>query len=273
MALAAEFSRRLKGHYIVVSQQLRDQIESAGVMLKGQVDVIPNWITGATPPARTPRSPGTPLRIMSAGQVSRDKGVDLLIEAVDLLKRAGHHGLSLDIYGAVDGPEFALLIHKLGLEEQIRLLGPRPHSELLQLYAHYDILAFPTRPREPFGMVPLEAAARGCVPVITRRCGISEWLVHGVHCLKAARTAEAFAQVLHSIIEGRIDLAPIARRAQATAWRDFHLDVILPRIERKLAVAAGQSRAGAGSADEAYRMARMAEHVTQSLLQEEARCA
>ena len=101
---------------------------------------------------------------------------------------------------------------------------------------------------------------------------MAEWLVHNVHCLKAARTAEAFAEVFISILEGRIDLEPIARKAEITAWRDFHLSAILPRIETKLAAAARQSRAGAGTADEAYRMARMAEQLTQVLLQEEAKC-
>ena len=70
------------------------------------------------------------------------------------------------------------------------------------------------------------------------------------------------------ILRGEIDLEPIGRRGERPAWRDFHIDAILPRIERMLAEASRQPRAGPGTADEAYRMARMAEKLTQALVQE-----
>jgi glycosyltransferase involved in cell wall biosynthesis len=267
--LAAEFSRQIRGHYIVVSEQLIRQIRSFGVALRGEVEVIPNWIVGARPPKRTSFYHGGTLRIMSAGQVARHKGIDTLIEAAARLRDGGHTDFVMDIYGKVYSPHFAEQIRMFDLSAHVTLKGMRPQSEVLRLYGTYDIFAFPTMEREPFGLVPLEAAARGCVPVITQRCGIAEWLVHGVHCLKAVRTPSGFAAILGSILEGRIDLAPIARRAAATAWRDFHIDAILPRIERKLAAAARQSRSGAGTAEEAYRMARMAEQLTQALYQEQ----
>src|SRR5262249_20964311 len=104
------------------------------------------------------------------------------------------------------------------------------------------------------------------VPLITRRCGIAEWLVHGVHCLKVDRSSEAYAAVIGAILEGTIELEPIARRGEGAAGRDVHIDAILPRVEGPLAAAARQSRAGAGTAAEAYRMARMAEQLTQVLI-------
>ena len=47
---------------------------------------------------------------------------------------------------------------------------------------------------------------------------------------------------------------------------------ILPRIERKLKAATQQSRVGAGTPAEAYRLARMAEHLNQVFI-EESLCA
>jgi glycogen(starch) synthase len=264
--LADELSRRMQGHFILVSQQLREEIESSGIRLGGDVEVIPYWIAGGRPAARTSYGPQGPLRIMSAGYVSREKGIDLLIEAAGRLRALGLDDFALDVYGQVEDPYFAYLIRELDLAAHVRLMGVRPHGELLELYGQYDVFAFPTRDREPFGLVPLEAAARGCVPLITRRCGIAEWLVHGVHCLKVERSSESYASVLGAILEGEIALEPIARRGVAAAWRDFHIDAILPRIERTLAAAARQSRAGAGTAAEAYRMARVAEQLTQVLI-------
>ena len=105
---------------------------------------------------------------------------------------------------------------------------------------------------------------------MARISGNSEWFVDGVHCLKVPRTAEGFARVLGDVLDGKIELEPIGRRVAATVRRDFHLDAILPRIERALAGASRQSRAGAGSAADAYRMARLAEQLVQVLIQEEA---
>jgi glycosyltransferase involved in cell wall biosynthesis len=266
--LASEFSRRIEGHYIVVSQQLIHQIRSHGVTLRGDVAVIPNWIVGRRPPARTAYYRGGTLRIMSAGQVARHKGIDILIEAAARLRAAGCTDFTIDVYGKAYSTEFASAIAALDLADHVHLKGARPQAELLELYHQYDVLAFPSMDREPFGLVPLEAAARGCVPLVARCCGIAEWLVQGVHCLKAPRRAEAFARVFRAIRDGEIDLAPIARRAAAAAWRDFHLDAILPRIEEKLIRAAAQPRAGGGSAAEAYRLARIAEQMTQALIQE-----
>ena len=268
--LAEEFSRQIEGHYIVVSQQLIQQIEAQGVTLRGDVETLPAWIVGDRPAARTSFYHGGTLRIMSVGQVARHKGIDILIAAAAKLRNAGCNDFVIDVYGKVYSPDFADAIRTLELAGHVTLKGIRPQPEIMARYGDYHVFAFPTMEREPFGLVPLEAAARGCVPVITQRCGIAEWLVHGVHCLKAARTPQAFAQVFQLIADGKIDLEPIARRGAAAAWRDFHIDAILPRIERKLSAAARRPRAGAGTAAEAYRLARMAEQLTQVLIAEAA---
>jgi glycosyltransferase involved in cell wall biosynthesis len=267
-ALTEEFSRQVRGHYIVVSRQLAQQIKDDGVTLNGDVEVIPNWIVGARPPARGSFYRGGTLRIMSAGTVSRHKGADILVEAAARLRDSGRDDFVVDIYGKLYSHEIADAIRRHDLDALVTLKGVRTHAEIMDLYGDYDVFAFATHEREPFGLVPLEAASRGCVPLMTRRCGIAEYLVHGVHCLKAPRSAGAFADALGPILEGEIDLEPIARRAQAAILRDFHLDALLPRIERKLAVAARQPRDGGGTPAEAYRLARLAEQLSHVLIQE-----
>ena len=70
--------------------------------------------------------------------------------------------------------------------------------------------------------------------------------MHGVHCLKAERTPDAFADALGAILDGSI-VGPIARRGAAVVGRDFHLDALIPRIEAALPRASRRSRAGAGT--------------------------
>lgn len=268
---AREFSRQLQGHYLACSQQLVDEIESGGVPLGGRVEIIPNWVRGPIGLPRPTYLDDGRLRIISAaGLIERqvDKGIDILIDAAAQLRSLGHDRFSVDIYGRVTDPHFPGLIHRHGLEDHVTLKGPRTQAELSDLYAASDVFAFPTHTREPFGFAPLEAAARGCVPIMTEVCGIGEWLVHGVHCLKVPRTAAAFAATFAAILDGRIDPAPIGRRAASVVRRDFQLDAILPRIEHALIESSGQDRTGAGSAEDAYRMAVLAEKLARVLIQE-----
>ena len=269
--LAREYSRQVVGSYIAVSRQIADRIEAQGVALRDEVAILPNWIVDLPDRPRTRRYDGGTLRIVAAsGQIERrtDKGIDLAIEAAALLKQSGRTDFMLDLYGNVADPFFPDLITKRGLAGHVTLKGSKPHAELLPLYDTYDAFLFPTRPGEPFGVAPLEAAARGCVPIISDVCGIAEWLVHGIHVLKAPRTAEAYASTLGAIMARRIDLEPLARRGAAVARREFHIDAIIPRIEAVLERASRRPRAGAGDPAEAYHLAVLAEKLTRALVQE-----
>jgi glycosyltransferase involved in cell wall biosynthesis len=221
------------------------------------------------PNAKT--SERTRLRLAAAaGVIDRqiDKGIDLAIEAVALLRDWGFDDFSLDVYGQVNDVYYPCLVLNRGLGEHVTFQGMWPHADLVERYTEYDVFLFPTHAVEPFGIAPLEAAARGCVPLMSSVCGIGEWLVHGVHVLKAPRNAEAFARSLAAILDGTIDLEPIGRRAAAVAQRDFHIDAIAPHIERLLTRAAKQSRAGARRPEEAYRLALLAEKLAHVLIQE-----
>jgi glycosyltransferase involved in cell wall biosynthesis len=269
--LAKAFAREISGTYIVVSQRIHDVDSQGGLALNGRVELLPYWLTGERPPPRRRFfRPGEPLRMVYAGRVDPQKGADVLFEAAARLKAQGVQGFSIDLYGRVTDPTLQGYLLSLGIEDKVALKGPLPHQELLARYREYDLILFPTRRSEPFGLVPLEAAARGCVPVITDDCGVAEWLVHGIHCLKSTRRAEGFAKVIRRVIEGDVALEPIARRGAEAAWRDFHLDVILPKIEALLLEAAKQpcGNAGAATTGEAYRLARMAEHMTDLLVQD-----
>ena len=268
--LLREVDRQLDGHYLACSTRLVEEIEAGGVRLRPHVDVVPNWVVGEPPaPRERAYKPGETLRIMAAGQIAQRKGTDHIIEAAARLRDRGIDQFSIDFHGLVDDLFFPALAKVRGLEGHITFNGPRPHAELARLYPLYDVFAFPTWPREPFAFAPLEAMWRGCVPLMSQANGNAEWAVHGVHCLKAERTPDAFADALGAIIDGSIDLGPIARRGASIVGRDFHLDALVPRIERALATAGrGPRIKPPGSADEAYRMALLAEKLTRVLVQE-----
>ena len=83
-----------------------------------------------------------------------------------------------------------------------------------------------------------------------------------------ARSADAFSNAFLSVLRGEVDLGLIARRGREAAWRDFHLDAILPRIEALFQAAANDRRPPSGTPGDAYRLARMAEHLTGVMIEE-----
>ena len=234
----------------------------------GEVEIVPNWVTDVPPSRRTAYLQEGTLRIISAGQLNRNKGVDLIIEAAGLLRDEGYRNFQVDLFGKGDELTFQMMVQRLGLHEHVTLTGGRTQAELMRIYEHYDLFAFPTWEREPFAFAPLEAAASGCVPVMTEICGNGEWMVHGVHCLKVPRTAEALAETFRQVLEGGIDLQPLGRRASAMVRRDFHLQTLIPRIERALDREARVPRPPGGSTADAYRLALLAEKLTQVLIEE-----
>lgn len=57
-------------------------------------------------------------------------------------------------------------------------MNPPTPPDLSELYADHDILVFPTIWEEPFGLVPLETMASGCLVVATGTGGSGEFLRH-----------------------------------------------------------------------------------------------
>ena len=69
--------------------------------------------------------------------------------------------------------------------EAARLLDPKPHSVVFDLFAENEVFVYPCEWEEPFGMVAFEATAmdmdKGCVPFVPmstcspRRCACRRW--------------------------------------------------------------------------------------------------
>ncbi len=271
--LLKEVNRQLDGQYLACSRQLVDEIESLGVKLQPNVEVVPNWVVGDAPVAKSSfYRPGDTLRVLAAGQIAQHKGIDILIESVAEVRDRGYENIAVDIYGNVEDQFFPTLVRRLGVDDLVTFRGSKPQGELARLFPLYDLFAFPTWHREPFAFAPLEASWRGCVPLMSQLSGNAEWAVHGVHALKADRNPKAFADSFVSVLDGTTDLGPVSRRAAAVIGRDFHLDAQVPKIERALAAVARKPRSGAapGTAAEAYRMALLAEKLTKVLVQEAA---
>ena len=112
--------------------------------------------------------------LVAFGRLVSDKGFDFLIEAMVLLAKDGLRP-KLTIIG--DGPEKEPLmrqVKELGLADQVTFTGARTGPQLAEELNRHRIAVVPSRWKEPFGLVALEAIACGCVAVGSSDGGLTD---------------------------------------------------------------------------------------------------
>lgn len=133
------------------------------------VRVLPNMVsTNLFRPVALPNDRGT-VRIVSVGSLEAVKGFDVLLSAVELLRRSGV-AFELRIVG--DGSlrhELAQRITSLGLDPRQTLLGALSRTSTASVIAESHIYVCASH-HETFGLAPAEALSVGR-PVISTRCG------------------------------------------------------------------------------------------------------
>lgn len=108
------------------------------------------------------------------GRLVSDKGCDLLIRSVAMLRDAGL-ALPLTIIGT--GPEeirLKQLVETIGLADWVRFAGALKGNALANELNRHHVLVVPSRWDEPFGIVALEGMACGCVVVGSAAGGLAE---------------------------------------------------------------------------------------------------
>ncbi len=267
--LASRFSEWLDGTMIGVSRHIIDETIAGPISFAGPVEIVPNWVTGPRTPLRSRPLGRGPLQLVTASQLAPVKGAGIAVAAVAELAACGIE-VTLDVYGGGDATWLEVICHTLGVSDRVRVIGPLSHAELERQLARYDVFVFPTWSREPFAMTQLEAAAQGCLCVITRDCGNAEWMVDGVHCVKARRDVAGFVTVLRDVAEHPERYRPIAQRGQAVVQRDFHIEVVAAQIEAALEARRRERRTPRLGAPAIYSLARQAARMIHAAIEHEA---
>ncbi|MES3516302.1 MAG: glycosyltransferase family 4 protein [Natronomonas sp.] len=154
------------------------------------------------------------LDVLFVGGVVPRKGIDVLIEAIDLLDC-----VTLTVVGdrTIDPgfvAEIEATIQRRTLGESIHFAGRLDDDALESELREADVLAVPSR-YEPFGIVYLEAMGFGTVPVATTNGGPAEFIDDGVSGFVVEPTAAQVADRLSTLTdpERRAEMAVAARAA------------------------------------------------------------
>jgi glycosyltransferase involved in cell wall biosynthesis len=135
------------------------------------------------PPALTAlaeRDPGPrgTTRLLFAGRVDPSKGIDDALEALADLPAE----VTLSVAGIVTDAQYADALRARS-GDRVRWLGELTREALFDAFAEHDVLVYPSREAESFGLGILEAQAAGLVAVTSAPGGPREFLVDGENCL------------------------------------------------------------------------------------------
>jgi glycosyltransferase involved in cell wall biosynthesis len=123
------------------------------------------------------QAPPAPWRWRQAyvGRIDRQKGIDTAVAALEHLPPDA----TLTVWGTGDERYLAdlrSLAARIGVRDRVRFEGFAAGERLRSAYAEADVLVFPVRWNEPFGLVPLEAMGVGRPVVTTSRGGTAEFV-------------------------------------------------------------------------------------------------
>jgi glycosyltransferase involved in cell wall biosynthesis len=218
---------------IVMSERLAEEMRSGSGVAFATQEIVPGWVDTTRLPDAASREPA-PTRFVTAARIEVHKGIHLILEAAAMLRAEGAPAFTVDLFGQGNVAGYVDQADGLGLSGIVRFHGHRAAPELLAAYARSHAFLFPTWEREPFGLAPIEAAACGCVPILTRQCGAAERLVDEAHCIKIDRSAEELAAAMRRVMAEPEAIARMGARARAAVRRDLCFDRALDRIESVL---------------------------------------
>ena len=200
-----------------IAQVFRDKVGPP----HGFVRVVRNGVGDADLAPIVARADATD--IVCVGELRSVKAIDVLIEALAMLKHCGRR-FTATIAG--DGPqreELAALTQRFGVDDQIRFVGFRPAREA---FAMGKLLVVCSR-AESLPYVVLEAAAAAMPIVSTRVGGIGEIFGPEAGRLIPADDVAALAQAIPGALDDPAQLHLLARTLHARVCSEFTVDTMV----------------------------------------------
>ncbi len=111
--------------------------------------------------------------IVFVGRLVTDKGCDLALKALGILKAEGLTPTFTVIGDGTERKNLEALARDLGIADQVSFLGNLRETRAVEMGKH-SIMVVPSVWAEPFGIVALEGIATGCAMIVSERGGLPE---------------------------------------------------------------------------------------------------
>lgn len=157
------------------------------------------------------------------GRIAMYKNLELMANALKLLKDSGEDFKMLIVGGGFDEEKFNGIVENLGLSDKFIFVGSVSDRTLLQgYYLRSDLFLFPST-FDTSSLVPIEAAAHKLPTLLIRGSDTAENIEDGVNGFLADETAEAFAKRIKEIISQEGLAKKVGEEAHRSVYRSWEM--------------------------------------------------
>ncbi|PKL66960.1 MAG: LPS biosynthesis protein [Methanobacteriales archaeon HGW-Methanobacteriales-1] len=170
--------------------------------------------------------------ILYLSRLHERKGIDLLLKSFkNLINKIGPSKL------VIAGPDDHYLdkinqmVQELGIENSVIIPGPLYENDKLEAYVDADVFVLPSRDRyESFGNVVVEAMACKTPVVVTKYCGVSEW-VSSDEGQVIDYLEDQLEKALVDILQNDLKRDSMAQKARELALNTFNWETVVKETQ------------------------------------------
>ena len=224
-------------HVCFISEFLRHKFEAAGLKFSSSEVIFGGIPVSTFLFYREEHVVSTkPLRLLYVGQITKDRGIETVIESLNSLSKEILSQVFLTVVG--DDPEFGSkylqeLKQKVSngqLSSNVTFLGKKSYHDLPEIYRAHDVLIAPTTLEEGFGRNLVEGMLSGCAVVTTGSGGTMDIAKPANLPLFTKGDRKSLAHILEWLIRDRDAVRRIAKSGQAVALEKFSFDSMMDKL-------------------------------------------
>jgi glycosyltransferase involved in cell wall biosynthesis len=164
-----------------------------------------------------------PTRFAYVGRLVPEKGLDVLLHAVNLLKNEGRRFEVLLIGDGPERPRLEKLIEGNGLKDVARITGFLRGTALAEQMSRIQAVVMPSIWEETAGLAAIEQMMRGRIVIASDIGGLGE-IVDGAGLKFPAGDSERLADQMRRVIQGDAQISELSEMAEIRSRSVFLVD-------------------------------------------------
>jgi glycosyltransferase involved in cell wall biosynthesis len=201
---------------VACSEGLKDR--ALRFLPSASIDVIPNGVElDRFYPAKADRAQTGVLNLLTVGRLSATKRVEMLIDAVDILHKAGRAVQFTIVGGGGMADQLKRAVSQRNLGDVVDVAGRVDAEKIPEVYRRNDIYISATM-QEGMSNAMLEAMASG-LPIITTPCECVQELIADNGVVVQEENAQAIAEAIVRLADDRQSYEKMSACARSRAER------------------------------------------------------
>jgi len=162
------------------------------------------------------------VKYISVLNLHKEKGIEITLSELDMLKNIGISCWTYDIIGAgYQRDNLISIVNRMGLNNHIKFHGALKHNAVIEKLIDADVFVLPSY-REAFGVAYLEAMACGLLTVAVESQGPSAVINHLKNgLLVKSRSPESLFESMKLTIDEKSAMRILAKNGQDHVYNNF----------------------------------------------------